>query len=269
MDATGNRTRPASPFLRLPPHIRKKIYVYLLPIHPGESVTTINYDLAWPFLQHPSSTTFTPHQLDLCKCPQQAQEHIYTRYLCHAPKVCIHPKSAPYWILEEPGPAFNILRPASEAEEMQRPDAGVIRLNRMLYEETLPLLYSGRNFLLLTGICSRGRYQAHATLIWLSTISPTARAHITSISLLVQSNEEDCRDEDAPEAYRKLAKYVVQNLGNCKHVCVNVWPSLIELGAFSELFRREDMCVILKEHHGQKRTHEFRDRKAFMRFLAK
>jgi hypothetical protein len=152
---------------------------------------------------------------------------------------------------------------------MQRPDAGIIRLNKMIYEESLPLLYRDRNFLLLTGICSRGRYQAYATLFWLSTISSLARSHITSISLLVQPNEEDCRDEDASEAYRALAKYVVEKLDNCKNVCLNIWPSMIKLDTFDVLFEKDGMCVVLKEHFGQEMVLKSREKEKFTTFLAK
>lgn len=269
-------TNITSPFLRLPPAIRQHIYTYLLPPHLSESVTTINYDLDFPFLQHPSSTTFTPHQLDLCRCPQTSQDahdiqdHIYTRHICRGPDVRFHTRSAPLWILQQPGPAFNILRPATPAEVDQRPNAGILMTCKQVYEEALPLLYRGRNFLLLTGICSRGRHQAYATQTWLQRLSPQARKEITSISLLIQPNEEDCRDEDAEEEYRRLVKYVVEEMQGCTHVCLNVWPRGIRMGVFGGLLEKNGMCVVVMDFRRDDRGMlEFRERQEFERWAAR
>ena len=45
----------------------------------------------------------------------------------------------------------------------------------MVYQEAVPILYRGRNFLFLTGPCPRGRYQAYATQMFLSRLTPLVR----------------------------------------------------------------------------------------------
>lgn len=255
------------PFLRLPPGLRGKIYSYLLPPHPEENVTTINYDLTWPYLDHPSSTTFTPHQLDHCRCPpgqdsgsrSAIEEHIYTRYTCQGPNIRFCSKGEPLWILQQSGPAFNILRPASLEELQRRPEAGIIRVNKLIYTETISLLYRGRNFLLLTGICSRGRYQAHATHEWMSRLAPLARSHITSLSLLCQSNEEDCRDMNALKSYSTLARFILEELPRYRSLCLNVWLNQLPLYPFAMLFRRDGTRIFLQHHGNSTEFHVFAD----------
>ncbi|KAF2747565.1 hypothetical protein M011DRAFT_383738, partial [Sporormia fimetaria CBS 119925] len=191
--------------------------------HPNEHITTINYDLEFPYLQHPSSTTFTPHHLDHCRCPQRQPKpdtkpatHIYTRYVCHNPNVLIRPRSKQHWFLDKPGPAFNILRPPTEEEKEMLPDAGIICVNKQIYKEALPLLYRGRTFRLLTGICSRGRYQAYATLVWLSRLSPLARENISSLSLSCWSCEEDCMNANAERAYEAFVRFCILKMPGLK-----------------------------------------------------
>ena len=155
----------ASPFLRLPLLIRQRVYSYLLAPRPDEDVMTINYALEWPFLENPRNSTFTAHQLDHCRCPQQpfrttnapTTDHIYARYECHGPNVRFAPRSEEWWLLTAPNGPFNILRPASRAERAARPSAGIVLASKQTYQEALPFLYRDRNFLFLTGPCPRGR----------------------------------------------------------------------------------------------------------------
>ncbi|ORY12745.1 hypothetical protein BCR34DRAFT_470410, partial [Clohesyomyces aquaticus] len=178
-----------------------------------EDVTTINYRLVWPHLQNPDSLTFTPYQLDLCGCAKQSSKHhIYTRHVCQGPQVRFFLKDEPLWILHECWGMFNILRPASQEELERRPSATVARVSRQVYCESLPILYRGRNFRLLSGPCPRGRYQAYATRKWLSRLSPIARSNITDLSLICQSYEEDSLERDAVESYSLLSHYILTNL---------------------------------------------------------
>ncbi|KAF2018359.1 hypothetical protein BU24DRAFT_449818 [Aaosphaeria arxii CBS 175.79] len=261
------------PLLRLPPELRREIYSYLnLAPSPEEEITTINYALDWPFFEHPSSTTFTAHQVDRCRCPQQSsrrtntrtEDHIYTRYVCHGPEVQFATRSRSLWVLEKPGPAFNILRPASQDEKERRPDAGIISVNKTIYRETIPLLYRQRNFLFLTSICSRGRYQAYATQQWLSLHTAYARSQITSISLLCQENEEDCRLRDVAMSYVNFSKFALRHLVNFQSLCLNVWSSDIPLYPFAMLFHRPEMRIYVKTHVGDPELYGFYDEGTFM-----
>lgn len=241
-----------SPFLRLSPELRLRIYSYLdLIPRSGEDITTINYGLEWPFLDHPSSTTFTPHQLDHCRCPQgprdaniQTQDHIYTRYLCHGPEVRFTRGAQQRWVLEQPGTAFNILRPERQEERIRRPDIGILLVNKLVYIEVCPLIYRHRNFLCITSICSRGRYQAFATQRWLSLRSPFARSQITTISLLCQENEEDCRVSATRLAYLQLAQFILNFLPRFHTLCLNVRSRNIPLRPFTMLFQREGIQIV-------------------------
>jgi hypothetical protein len=260
------------PFLRLPVQVREKIYSYLLAPGPENSITTINYNLDWPFLDHPSSSTFTTHQLDICRCPQETRthnsrtnDHYYRRYKCYGPNVRFTPRSGSHWLLTSPGPAFNVLHPASVEELQTQPEAGIIFANRQIYHESLPFLYRDRNFLLLTGICSRGRYQAYVTEKWLSRLNPLARSHITAVSLLCQTYEEDCRTEDASQAYAFLSQYIVVHLPRCVNVCLNAWSPEVPLNAFSWLFQKDGLRIFLKNNTGPGAPIIFGDAKSFVR----
>lgn len=266
--------RNLPPFLRLTAELRQRIYAYLLPKHPKEAVTTINYNLEWPLLDHPSSSTFTAHQLDICRCTHQQpdhtisatqeNEHIYKRYLCQGPEVRISSRSQPLWILSQPGQSFNVLRPASNAELRRRPSAGIVHVNKLLYRETIPLLYGGRNFLLLTGICSRGRYQAYATQTWLSQLSSFARSHITALSLIVQKNEEDCRDADADKAFLFLSMFIVEKLPHFRNMCLNFWEPGLQIYPFAMLFRRPGTRIVLKEDSIDEEVYVFSNAQEFL-----
>ena len=242
-----------SPFLRLPRDLRQKIYYYLLAPHPEDDVTTINYNLEWPFLENPRNTTFTPHQLDLCRCPQQlrssnsrTEDHIYTRYICQGPHIRFTPKGEDLWLLEVPYGLFNILRPASNHELQRRPSAAIVLVNKLIYQEAIPFLYRNRNFLFLTGPCPRGRYQAYATQKWLSRLSPFARQQVTNLSLICQVYEEDCRDRDTLRAYALLSRYIHGNAPRCRTLCLNYWSEQLALHPFCMLFRREGMRIFVK-----------------------
>jgi hypothetical protein len=254
-----------SPFLRLPPNVRQKIYSYLLSPSTSGELTTINYELDFRYLQHPSSTTFTAHHLDICHCPQQGKGkgHIYTRYLCSGPKVIIRPKSQSFWLLDRTGSAFNILRPPTQEEIKCRPDAGIIGVNKLIYRESLPFLYKGRNFLLLTGICSRGRYQAYATQIWLEWLSPIARENVTALSLMWQRMEEDCQDADVREAYRSLTHFILEEVPRLTYLRLNVWCSMENVWPFELLVERRNgarICVRMHENEGEMQEDGYTDR---------
>ncbi|KAF2121905.1 hypothetical protein BDV96DRAFT_464059, partial [Lophiotrema nucula] len=181
-----------------------------------ETVTTINYQLHWPYLDRPSNSTFLPHQLALCRCRRQDGEHIYTRYHCPGPLVTFTKKGRKLWILAQPAEQFNVLRPATHGELQHIPSAGIIRVNKLIYDEAVPILYRQRNFLFLTGPSPRGRYQAYAAQKWLAQRTPLARAQITDVSLICQSFEEDCRDQDALRAYADFSRFILSDLPHCQ-----------------------------------------------------
>ncbi|KAF2278538.1 uncharacterized protein EI97DRAFT_431764 [Westerdykella ornata] len=280
--ATSPSTPHTPAFLRLTPALRQRIYSYLLPPHPDEETTTIVYDLKFPYLQHPSSTTFTPHQLDICTCPLQplhqqdaenpsppgCNDHIYSRYICCGPEVIVRPGTHTAWVLQQAGPAFNVLRPATDEELQRRPHAGIVLVNKAIYSETLPVLYRNRNFLLLTGICSRGRYQAYATQTWLSGLSPLARSNVTSLTLLCHSNEEDCRDEDAQLSYTDFARFCLDEVTSLQRLRLKVWPDEngISLRPFSILLGRPDFAIHMVEHLDVDDVFVFRDAATFLHY---
>ena len=185
--ATTSTASSPSTLLRLPAPIRQKIYTYLLAPHADEDVTTINYTLNWNWFENPSNTTFTGlQQIDLCRCPQQhyrthntaTEDHIYERYKCHGPKVRFKSAREDLWVLSAGytrSGQINFLRPATEMELEWRPCGNILSTCRMVYQEAVPILYRGRNFLFLTGPCPRGRYQAYATQMFLSRLTPLVR----------------------------------------------------------------------------------------------
>ncbi|KAF2789747.1 hypothetical protein K505DRAFT_201258, partial [Melanomma pulvis-pyrius CBS 109.77] len=241
--------------------------------HPEEDVITINYSLEWPFLENPRNSTFTPHQLDLCRCPQQqprlsniqTKDHIYTRYICQQPTVRFTPKGGDLWLLQAPNGVLNILRPASKLELLRRPrGAAILQVNKIIYQEALPFLYGGRNFLFLTGPCPRGRYQAYATQVWLSRLSPFARDQITDLSLLCQVWEEDCRDRNALKAYASLSQYILENVSRFKSLCLNHWSEELPVHPFSVLFRKEEVRIFVNTTHKDGKVSEFCDASSFL-----
>lgn len=246
-----------SPFLELPAPIRQKIYFYLLAPDPAE-VTTINYTLRWTWLDNPSNSTFAAiPQFDLCRCPQSTRtrntktiDHIYTRYQCYGPEVRFNNGSGELWV---PSASYlksrqiNFLRPATECEYRRRPNANVLGACKTIYEEALPTLYRERNLLFLTGPCPRGRYQAYATQAFLSRLSPFAKLHVTSISLIIQSYEEDCQPDDINLAYANLAIYIQQNLPFFRTLCLNLWDSRMRhaIHPFQLLLLKEGASIYL------------------------
>jgi hypothetical protein len=254
-----------SGFFRLPLSVRQKIYTHLLSPQPGQPITTINYTLEWPFLQNPRNSTFTPHSLDVCCCAGQqprshniqTKDHVYTRYICQGPEVRFTPKAGELWVLEEPNVLFNILRPASYEERKRRPGAGIILVNKQCYEEALSFLYSGTNFLFLTGPCPRGRYQAYATQKWLERLSPFARGCITDLSLICQTWEEDCQNSNAVRAYTELSRYISSNVPNLRNMCLNHWSQEILINTFGMLLWQEGRRIFVSQDFQNGSVEEF------------
>ncbi|KAF2175604.1 hypothetical protein K469DRAFT_66085 [Zopfia rhizophila CBS 207.26] len=262
------------PFLRISPDLRQRIYTYLLCLDSENEITTINYDLAWPYLQNPTSTTFTYHQLDMCSCPGPASQgstgkhgdHIYTRYVCEGPEVQIVPKNKPLWVLQQPNGPLNILRPATKKELDRRPSANIVRANKLIYREATPLLYRGRKFRFLTGHCPRGRYQAYATQTLLSRMSTFTQEQITDLSLIYQQHEEDCRWQDVKKAYVSLARFILSNLPHCRTLHILKCASGDGLGPFCKLFRREDMRILVRKHDANEEVECF-EKEQFVRCI--
>jgi hypothetical protein len=123
---------------------------------------------------------------------------------------------------------INFLRPATQIELDRRPRGNILSTCRTVYQEAVPVLYRGRNFLFLTGPCPRGRYQAYATQIFLTRLTPLARSHITSLSIIAQNYEEDCCVKDTGGAYVNLAAYIERSLPSFKTLCFNLWDERLK-----------------------------------------
>ncbi|KAF2470292.1 uncharacterized protein BDR25DRAFT_33589 [Lindgomyces ingoldianus] len=251
-------------FLLLPLELRQRVYSHLLSPHP-QDVTTINYQLSWPYLQNPDSLTFTPYQLDMCGCPKQKKDHIYTRYVCQEPEVQFASKQDPLWILHELWGLFNILRPASQRELERRPSAHLIHVNKQIYRESIPVLYRGRNFRLLSGPCPRGRYQAYATQKWLARLSPLARSHVTDLGLICQIYEEDCVESDAIQSYNSLSHYILRNLLHFEKLHLLRLPRYSAVQPFSELFQKKGVTIVVTSGRPNGEMSEFYESKDFLR----
>lgn len=217
------------------------------PILPAD-VTTINYSLDWPHLHNPSNTTFAGlTQIDICHCqrtdlsPQKDTEpgHIYTRFKCVEPVVRFKTAKEDLWVLEAPHGPINMLRPATEEEKAQR---------SQIYPDAGPSVYQGRKFLFLTGPCPRGRYQAYATLKWL-TLNPHARKHISCLCLLIQPYEEDSSAEATRKAYKDLAEYLVRHAPGFEKLYLLVCPNGMQLcsaaSEFGILLQSRDVKIIV------------------------
>jgi hypothetical protein len=190
-----------------------------------QDVTTINYTLEWPHLENPSNTTFAgPTQIDICKCGPYNTNlgHMYTRYTCERPEIRFSSSEDELWVLEAPLGQVNLLRPGNDEEVQRRKEVG---------EEADPSAYAGKNFLLLTGPCPRGRYQAYATLQFLKSLSPLARQRVEYLSLLLQPYEEDCCDDQGGRAYLALARYILAELPAFKTLCLNIWGEETRVGS--------------------------------------
>ncbi|EDU49306.1 hypothetical protein PtrSN002B_001838 [Pyrenophora tritici-repentis] len=238
--------------------------------HPSEvdDITTINYILHWPYLENPSNTTFVGHsQIDICRCPrpdlppQDELEpgHIYTRYKCLGPEVQFKSGDEELWVLQEAHGPINMLRPAT-AEEAER--------RKQIHDDADPSAYQRHNFILLTGPCPRGRYQAYATQKWLESLSASARQNISSLSLLIQSYEEDCLEHFIKQAYTELAKYIVQHLSGFKTLCLHFWNDGWTLWSavaeFSVIFDMADAKIVIKDDRWFDGYSECADSSAFL-----
>ncbi|KAF2827517.1 hypothetical protein CC86DRAFT_290986, partial [Ophiobolus disseminans] len=183
-----------------------------------QDVTTINYTLEWPQLEKPSNTTFagTP-QIDICRCGSLNKHdvgHVYERYRCSRPEIRFSTPDEELWVLQAPLGQVNLLRPANN-DEIQR--------RREIHATAEPSAYKGKNILLLSGPCPRGRYQALATLQYLKSLPPLARQNINSLSLLIQPYEEDCSPSACGRAYLDLTHYIIEALPNFRTLCLNIW----------------------------------------------
>jgi hypothetical protein len=228
-----------------------------------ETVTTINYTLEWPHLENPSNTTFAgTTQIDICKCGPNNTDlgHIYTRYRCSRPK--IHFVPAPHaddelWVLQAPLGPMNLLRPAG-APEIQR---------RRALDADEPSAYAGKNLLLLTGPCPRGRYQAYATLQFLRSLAPAARQSVEYLSLLIQPYEEDCADDQGGRAYVELARYILDEVPAFKSLYLNIWGEETRAGSreFAMLLWREGVTIVVNWDWWGESVEEYTDVVAFLK----
>lgn len=261
--------------LDLPESMRERIYRYLLQPHPEEATTTINYRLDWPHLGDPSNTTFAGlPQLDPCSCPRGdvtrrdsiPQPHFYTRHECSGPRVRFTPQHKDVWVLQEALGQFNILRPATTDELNHRPSSSILQASRQIYEEACPILYRDRNFLFLTGPCPRGRYQAYATLQWLKQLSPTARANVEVLSLLVQPYEEDCDAVNVEESYAELGLFICEQVPRFKWLCLEVWDETVYQAGrgFLRLVEKEGVSVVVRRQWRDDTTEVFASGESFV-----
>jgi hypothetical protein len=211
----------------------------ILPVF--KDVTTINYTLEWPHLENPSNTTFAGStQIDICRCGQKSTGagHIYNRYRCSRPKVRFVDPDDGLWVLQAPLGQVNLLRPAND-EEIQR--------QREVHHTADAIAYVGKNFLLLTGPCPRGRYQAFATLQYLRSLTLAARQKIEYLSLLIQPYEEDCSDDQSGQAYVELARYILEEVPAFKSLYLNIWGEETRMQAreFAMLLFREGVTIVI------------------------
>ncbi|KAF1950231.1 hypothetical protein CC80DRAFT_365791, partial [Byssothecium circinans] len=197
----------------------------------------INYTLHWPWFENPSNTTFNGTcQLDLCRCPQnpdrprtrnsKTEDHIYSRYRCYGPEVGFKSAREDLWVPAErygKSGQINFLKPGRRWNRGEAPSLGILSVCRTVYHEAVGALYRGRNFCFLTGPCPRGRYQAYATQYFLSRLSPSARSHVTTLSINALPYEEDANPKDARQAYANLAAYVQLCLPSFEKLYLNVW----------------------------------------------
>jgi hypothetical protein len=233
-------------------------------------ITTVNYVLEWPNLQHPSNTTFAgPTKIDICHCsrPDLLQHknsrdlgHLFTRYRCPSPDVHFSSAHDKLWVLQTPMGQINLLRPAT-SEEVRR---------RKELDNTDPSVYASKNILLLTGPCSRGRYQAHATLQFLQSIGPSAREHIECLSLLVQPYEEGCTDDETRQAYAGFARYILNELPGFTTLCLNVWTRSEQLRTAARelglVLWKEGVSIVVRWDWDEtsEETEEFGDVESFL-----
>lgn len=238
--------------------------------HAPYEITTVNYTLQWPNLQHPSNTTFagTP-QIDICHCsrpdlPQHTNSrnlgHLFTRYRCASPGIHFSNAHDELWVLQAPMGQVNILRPATSEEIMRRREL----------DNNDSSLYASKNLLLLTGPCSRGRYQAYATLRYLRSIASSAREHVKCLSLLVQPYEEGCTDDETRQAYAELARFILDELPVFNTLCLNVWTRGERLRTaareFGLVLWKDGVNIVVRWTWSEvsEEVEEFRDVEAFL-----
>lgn len=230
-----------------------------------QEITTINYTLSWPFLHHPSNTTFAgPTQLDICRCgPALGQNpkglgHLYTRYRCSLPEVTFGSPDGSLWVFQAPLGHVNLLRPAS-SEELQRREE--------LQSAAEPAAYAGKNFLLLSGPCPRGRYQAYATQRFLYSLAPAAREHVECLSLLIQPYEEDCSDDQGSRAYAMLARCIVDHLPGFKTLCLNIWGDETRLSTreFAVVLWKPGVKIVVSWDWASEEVEEYTDVEEFLK----
>ncbi|KAH7394222.1 hypothetical protein DE146DRAFT_616572 [Phaeosphaeria sp. MPI-PUGE-AT-0046c] len=225
-----------------------------------DDVTTINYTLEWPHLENPSNTTFAgPTQIDICRCGGKnvELEHIYTRYRCPRPKVRFTSPREELWVLQAPLGQVNLLRPANEGDIRRREELG---------ETAEPSAYAGKNFILLTGPCPRGRYQAYATLQYLRSLPPLARQNVEFLSLLIQPYEEDCTDDQGGRAYIELARYILEEVPAFKSLYLNIWGEESRIGAreFAMLLWREGVTIVISWDWWGESSEEYTEINSFL-----
>jgi hypothetical protein len=225
-----------------------------------QDVTTINYTLEWPHLENPSNTTFAgPTQIDICKCGPNNSDlgHMYTRYSCERPNIRFAFPDDELWVLQAPLGQVNLLRPAND-EEVQR--------RKRLGNGTDPAAYAGKNFLLLTGPCPRGRYQTYATLQFLKSLTPLARQRVEYLSLLLQPYEEDCCDDQGGRAYLALAKYILVSLPAFKTLSLNIWGEETRVGSreFAILLWKYGITITISWDWWSGKADEYTEAAAFL-----
>ncbi|KAH7095304.1 hypothetical protein FB567DRAFT_543643 [Paraphoma chrysanthemicola] len=233
---------------------------------PGSSplprdVVTINYNLSWPHLENPSNTTFVgATQIDICRCGPRNTDlgHVYTRYRCRRPEVRFAPASEDLWVLQRPLGHINLLRPAT-CDEVQR--------RKEIEGAVEPNAYAGKNFLLLSGPCPRGRYQAYATQRFLQSLHVSRRQQVESLSLLIQPYEEDCSDNQGGRAYIDLARYIIEELPAFKTLHLHIWgeeskPSSRE---FAMVLWRDGVKIVVNWDWSSRATEEYTDVEEFLK----
>jgi hypothetical protein len=193
---------------------------------------------------------------------------MYTRYTCYGPDIRFKSGKADLWVASERysrSAQINFLRPATRWELEVRPHGNILSTCKTVYEEAVPILYRGRNFLLLTGPCPRGRYQALATHIFLARLTPLARSHVTTISLLSQSYEEDCSVEDVGPVYAELAAYMAFCLPSFKTLCVTVLDERLKTAVemLRGVYEKEGVVICLTMGSGAGTAFECSDVQGF------
>jgi hypothetical protein len=225
-----------------------------------QELITINYTLEWPHLENASNTTFAGYtQIDICRCGTNNLDlgHVYTRYRCPRPEIHFTPPEENLWVLQEPLGQVNLLRPVTVQETRRR---------REIHHGSEPVAYAGKNFLLLSGLCPRGRYQAYATLQFLRSLSPPHRQNVESLSIFIQPYEEDCSDDQGGRAYVELARYILEELPAFKTLCLNIWGEETKAGSreFAMVLWKEGVKITVSWDWRSGQTEEYTDVEGFL-----